>query len=172
MASKSSSEVTNLVVLRKNRKPIRPGDFFVFKMIDERYRFGRVVITDISGDPWPGANLVYVYDSSASEPQLPPQDQLRPDRLLIPPLWINLQGWWRGYFQPLGNQPLTKSDVLNPHCFWESLTERFLDEHGNALSATHTREQCGVWGLSSHRGLESRVSKAIGLAPVRGEKDG
>lgn len=41
---------------------------------------------------------------------------LRPDRLLIAPIYINRLGWSRGYFETVGNRPLVPEDLLTQHC--------------------------------------------------------
>ncbi|MGD7708308.1 immunity 26/phosphotriesterase HocA family protein [Microlunatus sp. Y2014] len=156
---------TNLRVLQASRKKVRPGDVFAMQLPDRTYLFGRVIGADLEPPraPMPKAYLIYVYQgcSQTIEPDL---DALVPDRLLLPPVFINRMPWTKGYFQTVANRDLAEGDLLPQHCFWDALRACYIDEQQNVLP----REvpPCGDWGLSSYRWLDDQISDALGIPRV------
>lgn len=153
---------TNLRVIRRSRKPLRPGDVFAMQVPDERYLFGRVIAVDLPSGraPMPGANLLYIYRAVRTTKAVDPSE-LKPTDLLLPPTFTNRMGWSRGYFQTLANQPLKPEDLLEQHCFWDLLRERYIDERQHVLSSPV--EPCGEWGLASYLLIDDLVSDALGI---------
>lgn len=153
---------TNLRVLQASRKKVRAGDVFAMQVPDETYLFGRVIGAELEPPraPMPKAYLIYVYQgcSQTIEPDL---DALAPDRLLLPPVFINRMPWTKGYFQTVANRDLAGDDLLPQHCFWDALRACYIDERQNVLP----REvpPCGDWGLSSYRWLDDQISDALGI---------
>jgi hypothetical protein len=132
---------------------------------DGRYLFGRVIDVDLPGErsPTPNAHLLYIYHVLREEKMVDPADLTR-DKLLIPPIYTNRLGWVRGYFETIGNWPLTPTDVLEQHCFWDVLYKRYVDGRGDAIAAP--REPCGEWALASYPVVDEEVSEALGIAPA------
>jgi hypothetical protein len=155
-----SDENTNLTVLQRSRKKVGAGDVFTFQLLDGPFRFGRVVATGLNA-PMPDSTLVYIYRAEASDPADPPLAQLVPEDLLIPPVFTNRQGWLRGYFKTLLHQPIEPTDLLATHCFFDSGRKIYRNEQGEPLSAAS--DPCGSWSMASHRGVDDRVSQALGL---------
>lgn len=156
---------TNLRQLRPSRKKLKPGDIFAMLLPDELYLFGRVILVDLPRGiaPMPGANLIYIYDHRASG-TVPQIDALTPDRLLIPPQFVNRLGWSRGYFETTANAPLSRSDLLSQHCFWSSTRKAYRDETGQPLQ--RRTEPCGSWGLGNYRVIDDLVSDALGFPRI------
>jgi len=111
----------------------------------------------------PNSYLIYVYGerSTSMEPVLA---QLRPDRLLLPPVFINRMPWTRGYFETVTSGALQQGDLLDQHCFWDAARSRYVDENLNVLPGE--RQPCGDWALSSYRWLDDQVSDALGIPRV------
>lgn len=153
----------NLVAGPGSRKAVRAGDVFTLHLADGRYLFGRVVAADLPREeaPTPGANLVYVYRAQADEPT-PDLDRLRPDDLLLPPLFINRLPWSRGYFRTVAHRDLTAADVLPEHCF-RTVDGLHLDHRGRP---TAHREPCGTWGLAGYVTVDRELGRALGLPVV------
>lgn len=153
---------TNIQVIRRSRHKPAPGEVFAMQLPDEAYLFGRVIDVDLDSSraPMPGCHLIYVYShrSTTMEPVL---EELRPDRLLIPPLFINTMPWTRGYFNTVAHQPLAADDLLDQHCFWDLSLSRFVDEFERPLP--QESHPCGDWGLHSYRTLDDAVSEALGI---------
>lgn len=52
----------------------------------------------------PGSYLIHIHDQ-ISRDKIPEFDQLTPDRLLLPPIFIDRIPWTKGYFETVGTQP-------------------------------------------------------------------
>ncbi len=156
---------TNLRVLKPSRTKPQAGDIFAMKLPDETYLFGRVIGAELEPPqaPTPQAYLIYVYRerSKTMEPSL---DALAPDRLLLPPLFINRMPWTKGYFKALGNRDLSRDDLLQQHCFWSAARGSYVDESRNVLPAE--TQPCGDWALVSYRWLDDQISDALGIPRV------
>jgi hypothetical protein len=157
---------TNLRQLNPSRTQPKPGEVFAMLLPDHRYLFGRVILADLPRGkaPMPSANLIYVYDVLASQKAPPPVDSLSPERLLIPPQFINRLPWSRGYFENVAHKPLRYSDVLRQHCFWDAVRKIYRNETGEVIAARS--EPCGEWGLGSYRMIDDLVSDALGIPRV------
>lgn len=154
-------EHTNLRILKPSRKPVRPGDVFVFKPNEKHFYFGRVIKTAVSVGGFPNGVLVYLYDASSPDKVKIPE--LRRDDLLLPPLATNRLPWSRGYFETVEFRPLKASDVLPVHCF-RSSTGRCFDEAANPISVPV--EPVGEFALQSYRSIDDLVSDALGIKLV------
>jgi hypothetical protein len=152
----------NLRVLKRSRKVPLPGDVFVLSPREGLFLFGRVIRTDLPRGkaPMPGAYLVYVYGHRSDDMQ-PDPAELRPDALLLPPLFINRMPWTKGYLHTVANWPLTDDELVEQHCFRRAGPERYFDEERNELPGPS--EPCGDWALYSYASLDDRVSDALGM---------
>lgn len=160
---------TNLKVLKRQAAPHR-GEVFMMQLCDSSWLFGRVILAGVPQNraPMPGANLIYIYAQQSQTPE-PDHAQLRPDRLLISPLWTNNLPWTKGYFQTIEKLPITKFDLLRQHCFHRVPVRvggpgKFVDEAGRELSGGS--EPCGEWSLVSYRWIDDHISDAVGIPRV------
>jgi hypothetical protein len=169
---------TNLRILKRSRKDLRPGDTFVLQMRDNEFIFGRVIRTDAKigaevrtragGYLMEGCILIYIYNAFSSEKdQIPVLDK---NNLLIPPVMTNRLGWSRGYFEVVAHRDLTDEDIRHPHCFYRpgpvSRPEirRYYDEYDHELPGPV--EPCGLYGLASFRVIDDELSDALGIPRV------
>jgi hypothetical protein len=156
--------VTNLRVLKRSRHKPGVGDVFAMQLPDNTYLFGRVIGAELElpRAPMPGSYLIYVY-RHRSTTKVPDWAELQPQRLLLPPVFINRMPWTKGYFETIDSRDLLESDRLRQHCFrrWNGT---YLDEAGEILPGPV--EPCGDWGLSSYRWLDDEVSDAVGIPRV------
>lgn len=152
---------TNIRVLKPSRQKPASGDIFALQLPDDQYLFGRVIYADLPSEkaPMPGSYLIYVYDHLSPEKR-PALDQLTPDHLLLPPIFINRMPWTKGYFEAVDRQTLSDSNLLAQHCF-RRWTGDYMDEHGEILPGPV--EPCGDWGLSSYRWLDDQLSDKLGI---------
>jgi hypothetical protein len=127
---------------------------------DGRFLFGRVVRADVPRDraPMPASYLVYIYDLISGGKSAPAN--LTPDRLLLPPTFVNRLPWTKGYFETIDNRAIHRDDLLARHCF-RQWTGDHVDGDGSKLPAPI--EPCGEWGLTSYRMLDDLVSDALGI---------
>lgn len=142
---------TNLKVLKRSNVPPKAGDIFVMQLPSDEYLFGRVILADAPREraPMPCSHLLYIYDRRSAVPQAEISD-LRPGRLLIPPVWTNRKAWTKGCFRTIGNRPLERFDLLKQHCFLRlafgpGRPDAVVDETGRVL--TQRTEPCGSWAL-------------------------
>lgn len=152
----------NLEMLRRSRKPLRPGDVFAMLPPDRLYLFGRVIAVSLPREraPIETANLIYIYQHRSVEKR-PARKELRPENLLLPPIYTNRLGWSKGYFETIDHWPLEPGDLLAQHCFWDALRACYVDENERVLPAPV--EPAGDWGLASYRTIDDEVSEALGL---------
>ena len=137
------------------------GDVFVMQLLDGSHLFGRVIGAELPSEqaPMPGSYLIYIYDHRSPD-KTADLDALVPERLLIPPTFINRMPWTKGYFETVTHSPLSRDDLLEQHCFRYD-TNTYVDERGQ--QRRWRVEPCGEWGLASYRFVDDRISEAIGV---------
>ncbi|MGH3713346.1 MAG: immunity 26/phosphotriesterase HocA family protein [Micromonosporaceae bacterium] len=152
----------NMAKLKPSRKKLRPGDVFTMHYPKVGYIFGRVIAADLpfGACPMAGDNLLYIYDVRSDEPR-PPRELLKPDRLLIPPVFTNRLGWSRGYFQTVDYWPLEEDERPEQFCFEDSLLRRYRTFSGRELP--RRTEPCGFWALDSYFSIDDDISEALGI---------
>ena len=148
------------------------GDVFAMQLPDSRYLFGRVIEAELSLDqaPMPGVYLIYIYKQRTNE-KTPPMGLLTPDRLLLPPIFINRLPWSRGYFETVASGEVRPEDVLPQHCFLD-VTGRYFDLGWKILPGP--TEPCGGWYLHSYQIIDEEIGDALGYprAPEANGSDG
>lgn len=152
----------NLYKVTPSRKALRPGDIFAVHHL-AGWLFGRVMLVDVPREhaPFAGSNLVYIYACVGDGPE-PPIARLTRDALLLPPLWISRLGWSRGAMMTVDHRPLEPGDWLRRHCFDAHMRRStFYDERGNRR--WWRTEPCGSWALYGYMGLDSEISKSLGV---------
>jgi hypothetical protein len=137
-----------LRILRRSRPRLAAGDIFAYQHAHrpERYYFGRVVSTEAHLLRIPEIRLVliYLYDAWSHDKHTIPE--LRPDRLLLPPIGTNRIAWTRGYFENVASRPLCPGDLLPQHCFTDGAN--FFDEQRRSLPGpVEPVGRCGVCGI-------------------------
>jgi len=167
---------TNMQFIRRSSKKPVPGDVFAMLYPDGQYLFGRVIRVDLPEGkaPMTGANLLYIYNvrSDSKDVDL---SLLRPEALLIPPVFTNRMLWSKGFAETIASPGLQPDDELAQYCFRDfsyQLYERYFDEEGNEISGR--REPCGVYALDSYRTLDDSISEALGIPlipPQPGDHD-
>ena len=152
----------NLKILKPSRKPVTPGDIFVFQLLEDRYHYGRVIKVEESGGPIDtGFLLLYCYNATSPvKEQIP---SLNRDDLIIPPEHTirKERGWIKGYFETIAHVDLTPDDILPIHCFWSFCNGIYCDEYGNPLP--ERIEPCGLYGVGSFASIDDKISKRLGL---------
>lgn len=158
-------EQTNLRVLKKTRRPPEAGDVFAMQLPDLSFLFGLVVKANVQQGhaPMPGSNLIYIFKGREDSPS-PDLARLRPEQLLLAPIWTNALAWSRGHFQTIAKIAIDETRVLPRHCFWRVANSRYVDEFGEPVA--ERTEPCGDWGLVSYRWIDDHVSDALGIPRV------
>lgn len=137
---------TELLPMQKTRKRPKIGDVFVVQPLRDRYYFGKVLETNIQGTNvmFEGMVLICLYDHVSEDRMLPESLDAYP--LRISPTVVNYQGWLKGYFETVGNIPLSEREKNLDYGFYEredpvELIEEeipkrttYIDLHGNPLN--------------------------------------
>jgi hypothetical protein len=141
-----------LRVLAPSRKRIRAGDVFAMLPKDGKgYLFGRVITTTAVAHGWDRMILIYVYRFRSKAKEAPPQEELSPDSLLVPPIMTDRLAWSKGFSETIANWPVEEGDRLPQHCF-RDYAGAYYDEMSNRLRAPVIYEERGAVN-SSHDGL-------------------
>lgn len=142
-----------------SRTRVQSGDLFRLQLDTGAFLFGRVACAQVPMWDYT-ATLIYIYDSLDSKPT-PVESNLVPERLLLPPLLTNRTGWTRGYFVTIRHEELQVGDLLERHCFQDTLARpaRFYDE--NARTSLIRSEPCGVWSIASVESIDAQVEAAL-----------
>lgn len=145
------------IVSRSLKKP-KVGDVFVYSFDHKEYFFGSVIKTDVNAGGFPGAILIYAYNTSSNSKQ--PTPKLSKDDLLVPPVMINPMPWTRGYFEVVEHVNLTKEDIYDKHIFKQDESVKGgINEYG--IHSDKFVPNCGYGGLSSYLSFETRVLNAL-----------
>jgi hypothetical protein len=153
--------MTNMKVLRKNRKKVNLGDIFSFQLLKDKFHWGRVVSLTANVGGFDDCVLIYLYKTETEDGQTVPLS-LSTDDLLLAPIATNELPWKKGYFQKVDNRKLANIDLLEKHCFYDVLFKKYFDDAGNQLDKKV--EPCGFYGLDSYATIDDKVSEALGLA--------
>ena len=127
------------------------------RLPDDTYIFGRVVGVGSALAPMPLAYPIYVYRGRSVDKQ-PDLDALLPDRLLLPPVFINRMPWTKSYFGNVAHQELTQHLQLQQYC-WDAARGRYVDERQDPVP--REVQPCADWGLSSYQWLDDEISDAL-----------
>lgn len=148
-------------VLTPSRKKLRLGDVFAMGIPDGEFMFGRVISdkADIGFKTF-NSYVLYVYSVRSLVKELPERRELRPDRLLIPPVIVSRLGWSRGYMETIANLPLDDEDVPKTLCF-RKYDDVYVDEVGRVLSGPV--EPVGSYGLGNYLTMDDKISAALGM---------
>lgn len=112
----------NLAVLKRTRKGIETGDVFVLSLDGIQYFYGKVLeanIKHLNSEEWfNGCHLIFIFKEKSKQKNL---EGFRGnyDNLLIGPRIVTSQYWSRGWFEKVGNVPLTEEDISLDYGFWD-----------------------------------------------------
>lgn len=152
-------EFTELIPIGKSRKPPKEGDIFLVQPFPQVYYYGKVIRTHIkSADSCVrGMNLIFLYDKRAEDRSVP--DELGDRDFLIPPAIINRLPWSRGYFETVGNAPVTEQERNRSYGFWSFQKKRFVNVWGVPLAY---KPQCwSDYGLASYALVGEKIQAAL-----------
>jgi hypothetical protein len=160
----------HLSVLRRSRKPLLAGDLFAMLVKKRGYLFGRVILPSMPEGHIFGSSccMIYIYSPVSAEMSIRVED-VGSQALLLPPIFTNRRPWTMGYFQTLGNFPLSSADVLSQHCFYDLAFDTYVDELRRPLR--EKSDPCGMFGVDSYASISSAVGKALGLPTLESRED-
>ncbi|MBX3445008.1 MAG: hypothetical protein KF774_21590 [Planctomyces sp.] len=148
-----------LNILKKSRKQVQAGDYFVCQPVDGPYCFGRVVRPDAAMLGWQNCVLCYIYEPVSDVKVLPAG--LSRDRLLIPPFFTDMPLWTCGHFEPLGSAPLGEGDRFPMHYFRNSPDDSEFTYNELGELAEPGPGPIGETGLWTQFGVAKRIAKSL-----------
>lgn len=113
-------------------KTVEPGDIFVLQLVEEphRFRFGRVVATDVGVAPSYGFILFYIFKEIRDTKDDIPDLRLK-NRLFQPMLTTKIM-WEKGFFEIVARPGRNPEGQLKMHYF-EDHRGRYYDEKGREV---------------------------------------
>jgi hypothetical protein len=156
----------NLREIQRSRKKPVPGDVFAMFMPGRGWLYGRVVATDALIGPFEDCLLLYIYRHVSGECRAP--DDLSPE-LLVPPILTDTFPWKKGYFKTIAHVPLRRDQLLPVHCFYSPVRSHYFNEKNQQLD--HRTEPCGFYALTTERGIDGRISEALGVPSAAYDDD-
>jgi len=111
----------NLVRLKKSKEPVKTGDIFVLSFQDGLYFYGKVLEANVKHETnsWVnGCHVVFIFRNKSSEKNL---NNFKADykNLLCGPTILTSGYWEKGYFETVGNIPLTKEEQKLDYGFFK-----------------------------------------------------
>ena len=164
----SDQAFTELIPLTPSRKRLREGDVFLLQPIPGTFYCGQIIRLKVeSRDSFVnGMSLIYIYDRRVPDRGVPAYLDAAP--LLIQPVVINRLPWSRGYFETVGNLPVTERERRLSFGFWDTVRKRFVDAGGNPLA-----KEPLYWtdyGLASYAVVGMLVQRALAAREFLTEK--
>ncbi|MBE6754655.1 MAG: hypothetical protein E7559_09980 [Ruminococcaceae bacterium] len=149
-----------LIAMHKSRKKPCVGDVFVLQPFSGTFYFGKVIQSDLQSDDSfiRGMFLVYIYDYSSTKKEI--VTDFENSDFLIAPMIINTQPWLKGYFETIGNIPVTVQERNVEYGFWDVIKKHYVDIKGNVLDSPPKYHS--IYGLGSYGIITKEVFKALG----------
>ncbi|WP_055106617.1 immunity 26/phosphotriesterase HocA family protein [Paenibacillus ihumii] len=145
-----TDKFTELIAMKKSRKKPQEGDIFVIQPKENHYYFGKVIKTNIQGKNlnFEGMNLIFMYNCLSHNKEIP--RNLDEFEFLFAPTVVNFQGWLKGYFETVGNQPLTVKELNVDYGFYDDpeRQDRFYNLEGERI--LHKPKYLDFVGLASY----------------------
>ena len=148
-----------LIAMQKSLKKPCVGDVFVLQPVYGIFYFGKVIQSDLYSDDSfiRGMFLVYIYDYSSTKKEI--VTDFENSKFLIAPMIINKQPWLKGYFETIGNTPVTDQEKNVDYGFWDVMKKHYVDIKGNVLD--NPPKYNSIYGLGSYGILTKEVFKAL-----------
>lgn len=160
-----ATEFTELIPMKKSRKRPTVGDVFVIQPKENDFYFGKVIQTNIQGKNanFNRMNLIYMYNCLSHTKEIP--DHLDRHEFIFPPTVVNFQGWLKGYFETVGNQPITEKETSIDYGFFDDYKTRdkFYNVEGERIDHEplykdfHGLASYGYVGRETHRVLYGKT---------------
>ncbi|MBD5474364.1 MAG: hypothetical protein HDR20_16140 [Lachnospiraceae bacterium] len=151
-----------LISMKKSRKKPQEGDVFVLQPIKDVFYYGKVIQTNLkSVDSFiNGMTLIYIYKYCSNNKVIP--NDLENEELLIAPVIVNHQPWWKGYFETIGNVGVSENDRNIDFAFWDILRKKYVDINGQIILLNSEPKYRSIHGLGSYGVVGKDVQKALG----------
>lgn len=159
----------NLKILKRTRREKKDGDIFVCTLNGIIYYYGKILQANICNpsNNWiNGCILVCIFLEKTIEKNL---KNFKGDysNLLISPLIVTSQYWSNGWFETIGNIPLTEEDKELDYGFWDKeiigSCGSFYKANGEVLD--HMPKYFDSYGVTSLNGVYMELRKEAIINP-------
>ncbi|MUT68351.1 immunity 26/phosphotriesterase HocA family protein [Paenibacillus sp. NEAU-GSW1] len=156
-----SNEFSELIAMKKSRKKPLEGDVFVIQPMENHYYFGKVIKTNIQGKNlnFQGMNLIFIYNILSHNKEIP--RNIDEYELLFAPTVVNFQGWLKGYFETVGNQPISIKESNIDFGFFDDYEthDKLYNLEGERIS--HKPKYLDFVGLASYGYVGRQVHRVL-----------
>lgn len=147
----------NFKKLKASKCPVMDGDIFVCTINDEVYYYGKVIEANLkhASDEWiDGCHVVCIFREKTVTKDLK-EYYGNYNNLLVEPSIVTIDYWRKGWFETIGNIPLTQKDKNLDYGFWDA---DFIGKGGAFKKAdgkvlNHKPKYFNSYGVTSLQGI-------------------
>ncbi len=154
-------EFMDLIAMRKSDRKPEIGDVFVVQPQENEYYLGKVIESNVISENlnFKGMNLIYLYNCRSSVKQLP--EKMMDCKLLLPPTVVSTAPWKNGYFETIGNIPVSAIEKTVDFGFFEHFDKKdvYFNLAGEQLE--HKPQYTDFNGLSSFRTIGKEMQRLL-----------
>ena len=157
------------IVLKRTRREKRVGDVFVCSVQEGVYYYGKILNNCIEADGsgfYDGNILVVLYRGCTKRKTM---DDFVGDinNIMFAPKIVFPQSWSNGYFETIGNVPLTDEEKTFDYGFWKekgiSGKGYFVKENGSIME--HMPKCFSIYSITTYFGFSRLIKEAIIIDP-------
>jgi hypothetical protein len=162
------SATLGFVVLKRTRREKKVGDVFVCSVQEGVYYYGRILKVNVKQE-WfttKGCLVVCLYKERTNKKTM---DDFKGDinNLMFDPEIVFPQYWSNGYFETIGNVPLTKEEEELDYGFWK---QKILKKEGYFVKEDdtymdHAPKYFNMMGVTLYWGFYENIKEAIIVDP-------
>ena len=158
----AESHDKNLLRLKRARKPVfSDGDIFVLSPVEGMYLYGRILQAKINNpdDDWMSEGMLVFIFKTKSRDKSPDNFKLDYGNVLIGPEVVPRQYWTCGFFETVGNIPLTQEEKKLDYGFFNWDLDReigcFMKPSGKII--LHEPKFLEQYGICTLSGIYSEI---------------
>ena len=168
MTRYSDLERVLLLPQKRSRKLPKNGDIFSLKLSTGSFLIGRVIMTNARIRYHESDYLlIYLYDRLFTEKGLDSVEEFPFDekKLVVPPFFGLRQFWTMGYAVTLASKPVSESEVLPAHYFYDHWYKIYFDANAEEVEPPDTDNKIpvGVCGLGNLATLDLDIRKSLDM---------
>lgn len=152
---------------KKTRIKPKEGDMFLIQPLEDTYYYGKVIKINInSTNPFlNGWNLVYVYNRLVHGRDNNFYDLVDVNNLLIPPIVTNNRGWYDGYFETVGSQPVSSDELKLSYGFLDNSKDKHIFRNEEGIELETQPDHISGYGLVSYGGIGRAIHRLLNNGP-------
>ena len=146
----------NLIKLKKSKETVKEGDVFVLSMKGGLYFYGKVLQAKIEhvqkNSSYNEGIVIFIFKCKTNKKTL---ENFKPDynKLLIGPDIVTSGYWAQGYFETIGNIPLTDEEKKLDYGFFRIEGKGGIILKANGEDMDHMPKYLQSYGISVYAGI-------------------